>query len=142
MANLLTRRDVFDAVGGFRAGLSEDADWCLRARAIGYRLAYADELRVAHPSRGDMSALLRKWRRLVDEGFGLNGSDPIGRFIWAVKALLMPVSVLIHTPRILMHPALRSGPERYRAWTTLAYLRLLRMTWMLGQALRRSRKVI
>lgn len=137
-ANLLTRRDVFDAVGGFRGGLSEDADWCFRACAEGYRLVYADALRVAHPSRGDMPALLRKWRRLVDEAFQLNGTDPMGRIRWAAKALLMPVSVLAHTPRVLRHSALTTGQERYRAWTTLARLRLRRMTWMLGQALRKA----
>lgn len=133
-ANLLTRRDVFDAVGGFRTGLSEDADWCLRARAQGYSLVYADELRVAHPSRGDMAALLRKWRRLTEESFALNGRHARSRLRWGLKALAMPLSVLAHTPRVLTHPALRDRGERWRAWTTLQQVRHLRMAWMLRQA--------
>ncbi|MFW5899467.1 MAG: glycosyltransferase family 2 protein, partial [Jiangellaceae bacterium] len=34
-ANLVTRRAVFEDVGPFRPGLSEDLDWCARARARG-----------------------------------------------------------------------------------------------------------
>lgn len=135
-ANLLSRRDVVDTVGGFRLGVSEDADWCFRATAQGYSLAYADDLRVAHPSRGDMVALVRKWRRLVDESFVLNGTSPVARLKWGAKAALMPVSILVHTPRIFAHGALRDSRERGQAWITLASLRLRRMSWMLVQAWR------
>ena len=135
-ANLLTRRDVFAATGPFRAGLSEDLDWCRRATARGYRLAYEDGLRVGHPSRGDWPALCRKWRRLTEEGFGVNGTSPRRRLAWAGRALLMPLSILVHLPRVLRHPALRDHGERGRALATLARLRLLRMRWMLAQALR------
>ncbi len=136
-ANLVTRREVFLATGPFVHGLSEDLDWCRRAVAKGFRLAYDDTLRVAHPSRGDWPALARKWRRLTAEGFGVNGRSPARRLLWAGRALLMPVSVLAHAPRILRHPALRGG-ERTRALRTLLRLRLARMRWMLGQALRGS----
>lgn len=135
-ANLLTRRDVFVATGPFRAGLSEDLDWCRRATARGYRLAYEDSLRVGHPSRGDWPALCRKWRRLTEESFGVNGATPGRRLAWAARAALMPVSILAHLPRLLRHPALRDGGERRRGAATLARLRLARMGWMLGQALR------
>lgn len=135
-ANLLTRRDVFAAVGGFRSGVSEDADWCFRARKQGYRLVYEENLRVSHPSRGDMAALIRKWRRLVEEGFLLNGTDPVARLKWGAKALLMPGSIIAHTPRLITHHSLRDAGERKRAWITLASLRLRRMGWMLVQALR------
>ena len=40
-ASMFVRREVFDAVGPFRAGVSEDVDWCHRARRMGYRLGYA-----------------------------------------------------------------------------------------------------
>ncbi|MBE9640450.1 glycosyltransferase family 2 protein [Salipiger mangrovisoli] len=132
-ANLLTRRDVFETTGPFVPGLSEDLDWCRRAVIAGYRLHYADGLRVAHPSRGDWPALRRKWRRLTDESFALNGGSPAARLRWAGKGLLMPLSVLAHAPRVLRHPALRDGSERRAALATLARLRLLRMVWMLGQ---------
>lgn len=135
-ANLLTRRDVFAATGPFRAGLSEDLDWCRRATARGYRLAYEDGLRVGHPSRGDWPALRRKWRRLTEEGFGVNGTSPRQRLAWGARALLMPASILVHLPRVLRHRALRDPGERRRALVTLARLRLTRMRWMLAQALR------
>lgn len=133
--NLLTRRDVYAATGPFIAGLSEDLDWCRRATAKGYTLVYADELRVGHPSRQDWAALARKWRRLTEEGFGVNGAGPRDRLRWAGKALLMPLSILAHVPKVLGHPGLRDGDERIRAVGTLARLRLARMVWMLRQAL-------
>jgi GT2 family glycosyltransferase len=134
-ANLVTRRDVFAAVGPFRGGVSEDSDWCRRATARGFRLAYDAALRVGHPSRGDWPALRRKWRRLTAERFALDGGGARGRALWAARALLMPASVVAHAPRVLRHPALAAG-ERARALATLARLRLARMGWMLGQALR------
>lgn len=133
-ANLLTRRDVFAAVGPFTAGLSEDLDWCHRARALGYTLVHAPELRVAHPSRGDWPALRRKWHRLTAEAFGVNGPGMAARLRWALKALAMPASILAHVPKVLANPALRGARERGAALATLARLRLTRMGWMLRQA--------
>lgn len=134
-ANLLTRRDVFDATGPLIHGLSEDLDWCRRAVAKGYSLVYADRLRVEHPSRGDWEALRRKWRRLTDESFGVNGHRPAARAKWAVKALAMPISILVHAPKVLRHPSLQGRDERRAALATLIRLRLTRMGWMLSQAL-------
>ncbi|MDO9640852.1 MAG: glycosyltransferase [Pseudotabrizicola sp.] len=135
-ANLLTRRDVFEATGPFIHGLSEDLDWCRRATALGYRLVYAPELRVSHPSRGDWPALVRKWRRLTEESFGVNGRGAVARAKWGFRALAMPFSSLVHLPRVLTSPALSGPGERLRAAVTLFRLRVLRMYWMLGQALR------
>ena len=132
-ANLLTRRDVFLATGPLIQGVSEDLDWCRRATAEGYRLIYVDELRVAHPSRGDWAALKRKWRRLTEEGFGVHGRGAAARLTWALKALAMPVSIVAHTPRVLRHQSLPPA-ERVATLATLARLRLMRMTWMLRQA--------
>ncbi|MFN4157375.1 MAG: glycosyltransferase family 2 protein [Gemmobacter sp.] len=134
--NLVTRRDVFEATGPFIHGLSEDLDWCRRATAKGFRLVYDDELRVSHPTRTDWPALARKWRRMTDEGFGVNGRTPLRRVIWAGKALLMPASIVAHTPRVLRHPALNGAGERGRALVTLARVRGVRLVWMLAQALR------
>jgi GT2 family glycosyltransferase len=134
-ANLLTRRDVFAAVGDFVPGLSEDLDWCHRARAKGYRLIHVGDLRVSHPTRTDWAALLRKWRRLTAEGFGVNGAGPAAKLRWAIRGLAMPLSILVHAPRVLTHPHLRGMGERMAALGTLARLRLRRMAWMLWQAM-------
>lgn len=133
--NLLTRREVFDRIGGFRAGLSEDLDWCHRATAAGFALVYAEELRASHPSRSDWAALERKWRRLTEEAWGLKGRDAAARAGWALRALAMPVSALVHMPRVLRSPALRNSGERRAGLETLFRLRMRRCGWMLRQAL-------
>jgi len=133
-ANLLTRRDVFLDVGPLVPGLSEDLDWCRRATARGYSLVHAPELRVAHPTRAEWTALERKWRRLTEEGFGVNGRGAARRAVWALKAAAMPASILAHAPRVLSHPGLHGPSERQAALATLARLRLRRAGWMLRQA--------
>lgn len=133
--NLVTHRAVFDAVGPFGTGISEDTEWTRRAVAQGYRLIYADALRVGHPSRTDWPALRRKWHRLTRESFALARESGQPRLFWVGKALLMPASILAHLPRVLRHPALNGAGERLAAAGTLARLRLLRMVWMLRQAM-------
>lgn len=132
--NLLTRRDVFEKTGPFRTGVSEDMDWCHRAIAQGFSLRYEETLQVSHPSRQDWAALRRKWKRVTEEQFGVNGNTPAARLKWALRAALMPASILAHIAKVLRHPSLRDGGERWRALQTLAHLRLQRMLWMLAQA--------
>jgi len=133
--NLITRRAVFEDVGPFRGGISEDTDWSFRATAKGYSLIYEDELRVGHPSRSDWPALRTKWRRLTQEQFGLKVYGPKSRLLWMLKALAMPASVLAHLPKILTSSKLSGFAERWRATVTLLRLRLTRMVWMLRQAI-------
>jgi GT2 family glycosyltransferase len=133
-ANLITTRAVFDAVGPFVNGLSEDAEWCLRARAKGYRIAYADDLRVSHPTRGDWAALARKWRRITDEMFALHLAQGGGRAGWGLRAAAVAVSGPAHLPRVLRARALNGTGERLRAAATLIRLRLVRAAWMVAQA--------
>jgi GT2 family glycosyltransferase len=133
-ANLVTTRAVFEATGPLVPGLSEDMEWCFRARAKGFRLVYDDGLAVSHPSRSDHPALVRKWRRLTDEMFMLNGRSLTARTRWALRGLAMGPSALLHAPRILRHPDL-SSLEKRRAVATLVRLRLTRSGWMLRQAL-------
>ncbi len=135
-ANLVAPRAVFDTVGGFRPGLSEDLDWCHRATAAGAPLVYDDALRVAHPSRSDWPALARKWRRLTEEAWGLQGRGPGARARWGLRALAMPLSALAHLPRVLRSDRLGAAGERRRAATTLFRLRIMRGMWMLAQACR------
>lgn len=134
-ANLVTHRRVLEAVGGFRAGLSEDLDWCHRARAAGFDLIHEDRLRVAHPTRTDWSALKRKWSRLTDEAWGVARDGGTPRITWALRALAMPLSAVLHSPRVLRHTALNGAGERIAGLGTLFRLRVTRMIWMLRQAL-------
>ena len=132
--NLLTRRDVFEDVGGFINGVSEDRDWCLRAGNKGYSLTYEHSLAAGHPSRPDWPSLKHRWRRVSQELCALNGTSPSSRLQWGLRALAMPLSALAHTPKVLQSPKLDGGGEKWRALATLYRLRCLRCYWMLRQA--------
>lgn len=130
--NMLTRRDVFLATGGFVNGLPEDRDWCLRARRLGYRLRYDDTLRVAHPTRSDWGALVRKWRRLSNESFAMHRAEGGSRAAWGLRALATLASGPVDLPKTIAHPALTPA-ERGRCAGVLLRLRALRAVWMLRQ---------
>ena len=131
-ANLFTRRSVFDAVGGFRPAVSEDADWCLRARDAGYRIAYAPAAVVAHPARRTWAALTGKWARLTREGAALHRARGGSRLAWAARTALLPLSIVAHLPRVVRSPALTGARDRWVAAGVLARLRL----WRLAVSLR------
>ncbi|MFN0113327.1 MAG: glycosyltransferase family 2 protein [Paracoccaceae bacterium] len=135
-ANLITNRRVFEAVGPFVDGVSEDAEWCLRARAKGFRLALDEAVRVAHPTRPDWPSLVRKWRRINREMFALKlqgAGQARGRMVWVALALAMPFSAVAHLPRLLRDRRLSTG-ERLAGAVTLVRLRALRAFWMLRQS--------
>lgn len=133
-ANLFCPRKLFDEVGGFRVGVSEDLDWSHRAGAAGYRIGYAGDAVVGHPARKTWPELQTKWRRLNAETFGIVAGGEHGRLRWLLKSLALPVSALVHTRRVLTSRKLR-GPEqrlaalamlyRLRLWRTADGLRLL-----------------
>lgn len=127
-ANLFCSRAVFDTVGPFRTGVSEDMEWSRRATAKGFTLGYAADAVVGHPPRPDWPALIGKWRRIEAERFLLElQSRPRGRLRWLARSWMMPVSILAHLPRIWRSPELHSAAERRAAAWTLARLRLWRM---------------
>ena len=130
-ANLITSREVFLATGEFRNGVSEDLDWCRRAVNTGFALRYEDALRVMHPSRGDWEALKKKWIRLTSESWSLHSESILSRIKWVLSAGLMPVSVLVHLPKVFFSSKLHSSSERIKAAYMLTKLRLLRSVWML-----------
>jgi len=133
--NLVTTRDVFEAVGEFRGGVAEDVDWSKRAVADGYRLIYREDLVVSHPSRSDWPALRHKWHRTTQEMCATNGSSLGARARWGLKALAMPASAVVHLPKVLTSSKLDGMGEKLRGALTLFRLRLQRMIWMLRQTL-------
>ncbi|MDB6452957.1 glycosyltransferase family 2 protein [Falsirhodobacter sp. 20TX0035] len=128
-ANLLTTRAVFDATGPFDPLKSEDQDFCHRAGRKGFPIQYRPDLVVAHPTRSDWAALQRKWRRITDQSFMVNGTGPGRRARWVLRGVAVAGSGLIHMGRVLRHPAL-NGAERRRGAATLLKLRLCRAGWM------------
>jgi glycosyltransferase involved in cell wall biosynthesis len=125
-ANLFCSRAVFDATGPFRVGMSEDVDWCLRARRAGFAIGYAASAVAGHPPRPTWPALRQKWRRLQAEMFQLALLQPGGRLKFLLHSLALPPSILLHAPRVVRSTTLADGGERIRALATLARLRLWR----------------
>ena len=132
-ANLLTWRAIFEAVGDFGVGMSEDVDWCHRAATRGFRLDYAAAVEVAHPTRSTAEALDRKWRRMVRESFVLEGTGSAARLRWLLRAGVVLASPLVHAPRFLTNPTLRDSGERLRGLLMLVRIRTLRAIWMMRQ---------
>lgn len=130
--NFFCPRAIFEAVGGFRAGVSEDVDWSHRARAAGYRLGYAPKAVVGHPARRTWPELRLKWRKTNIETYRLWRNRGGGRLAWVLRNLLMPASAVVHTPRVLLSPELSKSSQRLAAVATLYRLRF----WRLGDALR------
>ena len=59
-AALLIRRAAWRQVGAFDEGFpfyGEDADWCLRARRLGWRVAVAEDVRARHVERASVGEL-------------------------------------------------------------------------------------
>lgn len=131
-ANLICPRAIFEDVGGFRTGVSEDLEWCLRARAKGYAIGFAAEAMIGHPARRTWPEMTRKWARLNREAFKLTLESPGGRLRWLLKALALPASALAHTPRVLASAALGSPADRLKALAMLYRLR----TWRAFDSLR------
>jgi GT2 family glycosyltransferase len=130
--NLFCSRATFDAVGGFRTGVSEDVEWSRRAIAAGFRLGYAPSAIVGHPARRNWAELQRKWRRVNAESYQLYAERSGGRLRWLLRSLALPASAVAHSPRVLVSKELTSIGQRLSALATLYRLRL----WRFGDALR------
>jgi GT2 family glycosyltransferase len=124
--NMWVWRRVFDAVGGFRAGISEDMDWSFRATRAGYRLGYVPDAVVSHLARPDWHELLRRWRRVIAELYVLNSEKPFGRLRWIAKTLAMPLSVAPHLVRVARSDKLPNARARLAAAGVLVAHRLWR----------------
>ncbi len=120
-ANLFTRRDVFERVGPFAVGVSEDVEWSRRAVAKGFRLRYAHDAVVSHPTRPDWPALRHKWKRMVREEFLTRRQAGRSRTTWLARQALVAASPLVHTGRVLGSPF--SLAERLRGVGALWRLR-------------------
>ncbi|HEX4184035.1 MAG TPA: glycosyltransferase, partial [Caulobacteraceae bacterium] len=77
-ANLFCRREMFDRVGAFGVGLSEDVDWCHRATRAEFKIGYEPAAVVGHPARRTWAELEKKWRRTNREAYLLHSSSPQG----------------------------------------------------------------
>lgn len=98
--NLFVRAADFRRVGGFVTGKSEDTEWSHRATAMGLRLDFERAALVYHPPRRNWAELKHKWQRITLESFNLICEEPNGKLKWFLKCLAMPLSIIIHAPRL------------------------------------------
>lgn len=130
--NMFVSRRVFEAVGPFRNGVSEDVEWSRRARARGFRLGYVPQARVTHPARHDWQALRTKWEKATREAWGLVRGNGAAEWRWLLKASVMPLSAFAHIPKVLMHKAELRFSDRLKAIGVLIRLR----AWRCGEMFR------
>jgi GT2 family glycosyltransferase len=121
--NMFVRKEVFDAVGDFRAKIAEDVDWGRRAVALGYRWRYAPDVRICHPARRDWSELTRKWRRLIEESFFATREKRFGALYWIGRSWLVALSTIIAWPAVLLSPRLERMEHKVAAIGVLFRLR-------------------
>jgi GT2 family glycosyltransferase len=94
-ANCAVRRDAFDAVGGFVAGVRSggDADLCFRLRAAGHGIEARPRAAIVHRNRTTLRALLRQRARHGAGAAWLNRGHPgafppdrsLGNVWWSVR---------------------------------------------------------
>lgn len=125
--NLFCPREMFLKVGGFSVGVSEDVEWSHRATAAGFRLGYAPNAVVGHPGRRTWGSLRDKWVRVNRETFGLYRRRPAGRLIWLLRNLALPLSAVVHTPKVLFSGELNLTSQRLNAIAVLYRIRLWRL---------------
>jgi len=126
-ANLLCTRQVFADVGDFRVGVSEDIEWCQRARGKGFRLGYAAGAVVGHPARRTWPELLNKWRRANRELFLLSKSQRLGGIRYVAMSMLLPASIVVHAALILRSRILTREKDKRGALSVLVRLRMWRL---------------
>lgn len=124
--NMFCPRSVFDEVGGFQVGVSEDLEWSHRARGKGFRLGYVAGAVVGHPARRSWEELRGKWKRVNAETFGLYLRKPFARLRWLVRTAALPLSALAHTPKVFRSRELSTGRDRALALVMLYRLRFWR----------------
>jgi len=115
-ANLFTFREVFEQAGPFLAEVKSggDLEWGRRVVASGYRLEYADNVRVFHPARASISQLYSKIVRVTG---GLHDLKRIkGRtYLEFDRSLLLdllpPIKAIART---LREPSVRRKRDRVK----------------------------
>ncbi len=138
--NMAVWRSIFDKVGGFGGiDIAEDRDWGHRATAMGIRIDYVPEMRIATPARETFQQLARKWDRHIEHDFDKVRTGA-GRVRWAMRAAAVAVSPLAEIPRILRSDRIKGLRHRWRAFRCLTRIRLYRSIAMLRLLLGRTRR--
>ena len=136
-ASLFCRKSVFLDVGDFLGvGVSEDIEWCWRAKERGFKIGYAELSIVGHPARRSWADLMKKWKRMNAELFGLSLRKPRGRFLWLVRSLMLPLSAFVMMPKAVTDTSLTTVGQRLAAIVTLYKVRFWQIGYSLGLLVR------
>lgn len=121
-ASMFVRRDVFDAVGEFASAVSEDVEWCRRARKKGFHIGFAEQSVVEHPARRTMADLQRKWCRTTTESYALAARSPILLLVWLLRSWIVLFSIGPHL--LYLAGTRRLDSVRDRLWAAAALVRV------------------
>lgn len=124
--NISMPRAIFEEVGGFRTGISEDREWCTRARRRGKELALSREALVVHGALDDTEALHRRWARVTRETFALKREEDRSRLSWLAYSVAVGGSPLIHGFRVLRASRI-ARVSLVRKWQILCLLVAVRI---------------
>lgn len=125
--NFFCSRALFDSVGGFRTGVSEDVEWSHRATGMGFKLGYVPGAVVGHPARRTWEELKSKWRRVNVETYKLYKERPGGLTLWFLRSLLLPLSAFLHMSKVFSSDQLKSLKQKFAAVRVLWAIRIWRM---------------
>jgi glycosyltransferase involved in cell wall biosynthesis len=125
--NLFCPRPLFDVVGGFGVGISEDVDWSRRATERNFRIGYVPGAVVGHPARRNWSELKSKWLRINSETYALDVRERHGQWKWLLRALALPLSAVAHSGKVLRSRQIGGLRQRGGALAILYRLRFWRM---------------
>ncbi len=130
-ANLAMHRRVFDKVGPFAGiDIAEDVDWGRRAAACGLPVRYDANMRVFHPARTSLKALMEKWRRHVAHDWAAHVAHGSPAWRWLLPMILMVPSILVDGVRLIARAPVGTFVQRCRGVGILAAVRWQRARWM------------
>jgi GT2 family glycosyltransferase len=139
-ANLAMARSIYDTVGPFDASQFSggDHEWCLRAKALGYRIRYAADARIRHPARATWQQLSTQTRRYTGGIFFRSKAKPGPHRAHALYLLTRPP--LRRLFQAAAAPGLGSAIERAQIAGILVTLRFVALVEWLRLALGSQRE--
>lgn len=124
-ANLFALREVFAQAGPFLAEVKSggDLEWGRRIACYGYRLDYADDIRVLHPARASLSQLYAKIVRVTGGLHDLKRLKGRSYLEFDRSLLLTLLPPLKAIARTLREPSLRRRRDRIKVCAVLLFVR-------------------
>ncbi|HEV7718500.1 MAG TPA: glycosyltransferase family 2 protein [Arsenicitalea sp.] len=131
--NMAVRKDVFEAVGRF-GGIAtmEDKEWGQRAVALGFRLAFAPQVKVLTPACKTLTELAVRWDRHIAHDFGEISQRRGGMLRWTLLSLAVAASPLAEAGKLAISGRGYGFGERLGALRCLTAIRLHRARKMVS----------